>query len=66
MSHPKVYCARGDMNITLSHLPLDKVAAITPTIFSDAFSWMKSLYFDINILLEIVTEGPIDNSPGLV
>ena len=27
---------------TLTHLPLDKMAAILQTIFSDAFSWMKS------------------------
>ena len=30
----------------LTHLPLDKMAAISQTIFSDAFSWMKFLYFD--------------------
>ena len=27
---------------------LDKMAAISQTVFSDAFSWMKSLYFDKN------------------
>ena len=26
----------------LTHLPLDKMAAISQTLFSDAFSWMKS------------------------
>ena len=30
----------------LAHLPLDKMAAICQTKFSDAFSWMESLYFD--------------------
>ena len=29
----------------LTHLPLDKMAAISQTVFSDAFLWMKSLVF---------------------
>ena len=29
----------------LTHLPLDKMATILQTIFSDAFSWMKSFEF---------------------
>ena len=33
---------------SLTHLPLNKMAAITQTLFSDAFSWMKSLNFDSN------------------
>ena len=28
-----------------SHLPLDKMTAISQTIFSDAYSWMKSFVF---------------------
>ena len=32
----------------LTHLPVDKVAAISQTIFSDAFSWMKSFVFWLN------------------
>ena len=28
-----------------THLPLDKMAAISPTIFSDAFSWTNSFVF---------------------
>ena len=31
--------------IVLTHLPLDKMAAIWQTIFSDVFSWMKSFVF---------------------
>ena len=31
--------------IELTHLPLDKMAAISQTIFSKAFSWMKSFVF---------------------
>ena len=33
---------------TSTHLSQDKMAAISQTIFSDAFSWMKTLYFDQN------------------
>ena len=33
-------------NISVTHLPLDKMAAISQSIFSDAFSRMKILYFD--------------------
>ena len=32
--------------IVLTHLALDKMAAISQRTFTDAFSWMKSLYFD--------------------
>ena len=34
-AHPRV----------LTHLPLDKMAAVSQTIFSDAWSWMKSFVF---------------------
>ena len=40
----------------LTHLPLDEVAAISQTIFSDAFK----------ISLKFVPEGPIENKPALV
>ena len=30
---------------TLTHLPLDKMASILQTIFSNAFSWMKNFVF---------------------
>ena len=46
--------------------PLDKMAAITQKIFSDAFSWMKSFVFWLKISLKFVPKGPIDNSPALV
>ena len=29
----------------LNHLPLDKMAAFSQTIFLDAFSWMKGVLF---------------------
>ena len=34
--------------LLITHLPLDKMAAVSQTIFSYAFSWMKILYFDSN------------------
>ena len=35
----------SDYNYYLSHLPLDKMTAISQMIYSDASSWMKSLVF---------------------
>ena len=32
--------------LTPIHLPMNKMAAISQTIFSNAFLWMKILYFD--------------------
>ena len=40
----------GPTNLT--HLPLGKMATISKTIFSYAFSWMKILYFD-SIFIEV-------------
>ena len=50
-----IYCPSWKLQIrlhglicakTLTHLPLDKMAAISQTLFSDAFSWMKTFDFD--------------------
>ena len=49
----------------LIYLPLDEIAAILQTLFSDGFSWMKNLYF-IKISLKFVPKGPIDNNPAMV
>ena len=38
------YC-RLRQDSTLTYLPLDKIAAISQTTFSNAFSWMKSFVF---------------------
>ena len=37
----------------LTHLPRDKMAAISQTIFSDAFSWMKGFIFWLNWSLSL-------------
>ena len=34
--------------IELAHLSLDKMPAISQTLFSDVISWMKVLYFDLD------------------
>ena len=49
----------------LTHLPLDKMAAISQT-FSKAFSWMKGFQFFIKYSLKFVLYGPIDNNLVLV
>ena len=46
---------------SLTHLPPDKKAAISQTILSDAFSWMKIFFIWIKISLKFVPYGPIDN-----
>ena len=35
---------------SLIHLLFDKMAAISQTIFSEAFSWMKKMHFDYNLI----------------
>ena len=49
-----------------SHLPLDKMAAISQTTFADAFLWMKSFIFWLNFSLKFVLKGWINNNPELV
>ena len=41
------------------------MVAISQTVFSVAFSWMKSFVFFIKIPLKFVPKGPINNDPGL-
>ena len=44
--HPgRSYLVHCPGALSLTHLPLDKMAAISQTIFSDAFSWMKKFIF---------------------
>ena len=65
-------CARsayhGQGQVIISHRSLthwgwDKMAAIFPMTFSNAFSWMK---ITIKISLKFVPKGPINNIPALV
>ena len=45
---------------------LDKMAAISQMIFSDAFSVNENFCISIKISLKFVSKGPIDNNPALV
>ena len=48
----------------LTHQTLGKMAAILQTIFSDAFSWMKSILSKISLKFDPM--GPVNNIPVLV
>ena len=50
----------------LTHLPLDKMAAIFQTTSSNAFSWMKMYEFRVKISIKFVPKGPINNIPALL
>ena len=50
----------------LTHLPLDKMASISQTIFSNEFPWMKTVFILIRFSLKLVPKGPIDNKWALV
>ena len=50
----------------LTHLSLDKMAAFLQTIFSDAFSWMKSFFILIKISLKFVPKDLTNNNKALV
>ena len=45
---------------------MDKLAAISQTIFSDAFSLMKTFAFFIKILQKFVPGDQIDKNPLLI
>ena len=49
-----------------THLLSDKMAAISPTIFSDPLSRMKYFVFWLKISLKFVPKGPIINNGALV
>ena len=50
----------------LTHWCLDKMAAISQTTFSIAFSWMKNVRILIEFSLKFGPKGPINNIPALV
>ena len=51
--------------MTLAHFALDKIAAISQTMLSYAFSWMK-FFILIKTSLKFVPKGPMDNKPAFV
>ena len=50
----------------LTHWGWDKMAAISQTTFSNAFSWRKNVRISFKISLKFVPKGPINNIPALV
>ena len=48
------------------HWGRDKMAAIFQTTFSDAFSWMKMVKFQLRFHWNFVPKGPVNNIPPLV
>ena len=53
-------------HISLTHLPLDKMAAIVQKLFSVAFFVNEKFCILTKISLMFVPKGPIDNNPALV
>ena len=51
---------------SLTPLTRDKIAAISQTMFSDAFSWMKKFSILIKSSVKFVPKGPMNNIPVLV
>ena len=54
------------MPVSSTHLSLDKIAAISQTTFSNAFSWMKQFDFLLKFYIKFVPKVLIDNNPALV
>ena len=50
----------------LTHWDRDKMAAVSQTILSNTFSWIKSIQISIKISLKFVPKIPINNIPALV
>ena len=50
----------------LTHLPLDKMAAISQTTVSNAFSWKKRFVFRFVFHWSLFLVGPIDNKSAMV
>ena len=48
-----------------THWGRDKMAAISQTTLSNAFSWIKMFEISIKISLKFVPKGPINNIPAL-
>ena len=54
------------LSCILTHLPMDKTAVNSQTIFSDGFSWMKSFVFWLKCHWKFVPKRTIDIDPALV
>ena len=56
-NHPRICFLLYIVQTRLNSSPLDKMAAMYQKIFSDAFSWMKSLYH-YQKFTDVCSEGP--------
>ena len=56
----------GYQRDSLSHLPLDKMAAILADNIFEWIFWNENGRIPIQISLNFVSESPIDNNPSLV
>ena len=52
-------CKSPNTGNTLTHLHLDKIAAISQTMFWDAFSWMKSFVFRLKFHWSLFLRGQL-------
>ena len=52
-------CTHNRVTSLLTHLPLDKMAAISQTIFWNAFPWMKSLVFWLKFHWNLFLRGQL-------
>ena len=50
----------------LTHLPLDEVAAVSQTTYSNALFLHEKVWIVTKISLKFVPKGPIDNNPTFV
>ena len=61
------WCCQGTtLKEPLTHWGRDKMAAISQTTLSNAFSWKKIFRISIKVSLKFVPKGPINNFPALV
>ena len=64
--YPNMRTLRNSIRLN-SIPPLDKIAPISQTTFSNVFSWIKSVVcILIKVSLKFVPKGPIDHIPALV
>ena len=60
-----IYARTFAHNQYLTHWGRDKMAAISQTTLSNAFSWIKNVWISIEISLKFVRKDPFNNIPAL-
>ena len=54
------------LGYTVTHVLSDRMVAVAQTTFPNVTKWMKYLYLDSNLDLNLVPKGPKDNKSALV